>query len=195
MDYVQDVELQRDEACLKRVFFPQRQWNDSINLRGWSLPYPMKGLYYSTETHTLHSPQLELLCAALFTPPSLNPVSRIFIWEASYNYKLQGISVYVPCEHLCCRTNQCQLEKFMLTGWEYLRHQWLRKQPQAGVGEEAFLKPLRQKLKATFTSRADVERPQSFLSLSSFRFQREGRKRKLLGIYPLRKDLKLLFSM
>lgn len=41
MYYVQDVKLQRDEACLKWVSFPKRQWSDTINLREWSL-YPRK---------------------------------------------------------------------------------------------------------------------------------------------------------
>lgn len=70
MDYVQDVELQRDEACLKRVFFPQRQWNDSTNLRGWSLLYPMKGLYYSTEgwnSHPAQSPARTALCCIIYS--------------------------------------------------------------------------------------------------------------------------------
>lgn len=33
MYYVQDVELQKDEAFLKWVSFPKRQWNDTINVR------------------------------------------------------------------------------------------------------------------------------------------------------------------
>lgn len=70
MDYVQDVGLQGDEACLKRVFFPQRQWNDSINLRGWSLLYPMKGLCFSTEGWNLHpaqSPARTALCCIIYS--------------------------------------------------------------------------------------------------------------------------------
>lgn len=64
------AELQRDEACLKQIFFPQRQWNGSINLRGWSLLCQMKGLCFSTEGSNLHpaqSPARTALCCIIYS--------------------------------------------------------------------------------------------------------------------------------
>lgn len=65
--------------------------------------------------------------------------------------------------------------------------------PQEGVGEEAGLKPLGQRVEASFTSRAGCQRaiPKQwgeatglFVSFWSIRFQREGRERKIIGFLP-----------
>lgn len=150
----------------------------------------MKRLYFSTEGWNLHpaqSPAKTALCCIIYSV-TYSSGQGIHL-RIKLKLQVAGDSSLCFLWALVLQNNWCQLEKLMLAGWEELGCQWLRDKPQVGVGEEACFKSLRQKVKDTFTSRAGVERPQSFLSLLSF--QTEGRKRKVLGI-SLRKMSKII---
>lgn len=93
--------------------------------------------------------------------------------------KLQVMTflVYIPCEILCCRENECQLDKLTEAGGVQLGCQWPGELPQAGMGEEASLEPVRQRVEVSLPvylpvldakgqSQSNEERPQACLSLS-----------------------------
>lgn len=185
MDYVQDVELQRDEACQKRVFFPQKQWDESINLRGWSLFYLVKGLCFSTEGWNLHpaqSPARTALCSTIY--------SITYSSEQDIHLRSKVKSQVAGGSSLCFLWTLVLQNKPVSAGEIYVG--WKR---VAGMSVAKGAASLRQGWEKKPVQNPSGRRWRSFLSLLSFRFQREGRKRKILGISLLRKGLKLYFSI